>query len=93
MNKTIVTLAAVLLASGAAFAGERSGDAAPAMNRVNAGTIATTTSEPLVRSGDAAPASIVVNAPQVGGLTSDAALVGTTSTHIAVSPRALYGSN
>lgn len=92
MNKTIVTLAAVLLASGAAFAGERSGDAAPAMNRVNAGIIATTASEPLVRSGDSAPASIVVNAPQVGGLASDA-LVGATPPHIAVSPRALYGSN
>lgn len=92
MNKTIVTLAAILLASGTAFAGERSGDAAPAMNSANAAIIATTTSESLVRSGDAAPASIVVNAPQVGGLASDA-LVGTTSTHIGVSPRVLYGSN
>lgn len=93
MNKTILTLAAVLLASGTAFASDRFGDAAPTLGNTNAaGAIATTASEPVLRSGDAAPAPVVVNAPKAGSFASSAA-ISATGTYVGTSPRVLYGSN
>ncbi|PSJ59870.1 hypothetical protein [Pseudaminobacter soli (ex Li et al. 2025)] len=91
MNKIILTLAAVVLASGTAFANDRFGDAAPALNDINRGVIATTLPQTLVRSGDAATASVVVKAPSFDH--SSAVGFGATSNRIGASPRILYGSN
>ena len=73
MNKTILAVAAILLASGTAFASERQGDAAPAVV-VNQDAVAASTaaSVPLPRQGDAVPASVVVNAPQAPRTTAPA---------------------
>jgi len=92
MKKTVLTLAAVLLASGTAFASERFGDAAPAVNLEGQGVIATVAPQLGALSGDAAPATVVVNAPGVNDFASSAA-IGATNGHLGASPRILYGSN
>jgi len=92
MKKTVLTLAAVLLASGAAVASERFGDAAPAVTYEARGVIATTAPEVTALSGDAAPASVVVNVPGINDFASSAA-IGATDTKPGASPRILYGSN
>ncbi|PWJ85670.1 hypothetical protein C7441_102114 [Pseudaminobacter salicylatoxidans] len=92
MKKTVLTLAAVLLASGTAFASERFGDAAPAVNHEAQGIIATVAPAVTALSGDAAPASVVVNAPSINDFASSAA-IGATGNQIGASPRILYGSN
>jgi hypothetical protein len=91
MNKIILTLAAVVLASGTAFASDRFGDAAPALNDINVGVVATTAPQALIRSGDAAAASLLVKAPSFDH--SSAVGFGATSNRIGASPRILYGSN
>jgi hypothetical protein len=91
MNKIILTAAAVLLASGTAFASERYGDAAPAV-QASAAVITSATPQKLLRSGDATKAAVVVNVP-APNFSSEAAF-GTTGTNsIGSSPRILYGSN
>ena len=92
MKKTVLTLAAVLLASGTAFASDRYGDAAPAINHEAQGVIATVAPQVGALSGDAAPTSVVVNAPSDNDFASSAA-IGATSTRLGASPRILYGSN
>ncbi|MDH6234744.1 hypothetical protein M2281_005364 [Mesorhizobium soli] len=91
MNKIVLTLAAVVLASGTAFASDRFGDAAPALNDINRGVVVTTAPQALNRSGDAAAASVLVKAPSFDY--SSAAAFGATSNRIGTSPRILYGSN
>ncbi|PSJ57906.1 hypothetical protein [Pseudaminobacter soli (ex Li et al. 2025)] len=91
MNKTFVALAAVLLASSTAYANNRYGDAAPVVNQVNSGVIATTAPDTSARYGDAAKASVVVNAPS-NDFTSSAA-IGTPVNRLGASSRILYGSN
>jgi hypothetical protein len=91
MNKIVLTLAAVVLASGTAFASDRFGDEAPALNDINRGVVATTAPQTLIRSGDAAAGSVLAKAPSFDH--SSAAAFGATSDRIGASPRILYGSN
>lgn len=95
MNKTILTLAAILVASSTAFAGDRYGDAAPALNAPN---VVVTTSSRIAASHqqarhaeDTAKASVVVNAPAIDfGYT---AAIGGHTNSIGASPRILDGGN
>jgi hypothetical protein len=72
MKKTILTLAAFLVASGTAFAGNRDGDTAPALKNDNRHAVTIVhnvvtapkdASQKVRRVGDAAKASVVVNVP------------------------------
>lgn len=95
MKKTILTLAAVLVASSTAFASDRYGDAAPALNAPNVHVVTTSSriaaSHQQARPEDAAKASVVVNAPTIDfGYT---AAIGGHTNSTGASPRILYGSN
>jgi hypothetical protein len=96
MKKTILTIAAILVASSTAFAGDRYGDAAPALNAPNvrivtsASKIAAAPQEAR-HAEDAAKASVVVNVPTANF--GSTAAIGGRANSIGASPRILYGSN
>lgn len=94
MNKTILAVAAILLASGTAFANERQGDAAPAVV-VNQDAVAASTaaSVPLPRQGDAVPASSVVHAPSSANYGSSASIGAYAGRQVGNSPRLLDRGN